>query len=329
MAQTTSDQINTCPFLGLSNDNTSHMAFMSPENCCHHCKPIVPIKLEHQNDYCLDTNFLTCPVYTNKEGGHMPPNLIYSENAGSMKIGRRLLWAGLILAGIAAAAALLFFVLANAKQPGNSPSNLISINSIQTLTTIANFSPLPTATAVLIATDSIIIISNTETAFPAITATVSPFPTLTLTAPTSNIQETNTAPVSPSHTASTTSIQTPLPHSLEVPIGRGQLFIIHKVVNGENLSTLAETYNTSLEAIMAVNYQLNVPIKIDAVIIIPLQKKDTQGLSIFEPYQVTATQITAETLANELDTDSLLFKYVNDLKDGDLLHRGDWILVPR
>ena len=80
---------------------------------------------------------------------------------------------------------------------------------------------------------------------------------------------------------------------------------------------------------MAVNYQLNVPIKIDAVIIIPLQKKDTQGLSICEPYQVTATQITAETLANELDTDSLLFKYVNDLKDGDLLHRGDWILVPR
>ncbi|NOT05037.1 MAG: LysM peptidoglycan-binding domain-containing protein [Anaerolineales bacterium] len=328
MAKTTSDQINTCPFLGLNNDNTSHMAFTSPENCCHHCKPIVPIKLEHQNDYCLDTNFLTCPVYTDQEGRRMPPDLIYSEKAGSMRIGRRLLWAGLILAGIAAAT-LLFFMFENAEQSGNSPSNLISINSIQTLTAIANSSSLPTSTAALTATDSINIISNTETAFPAITATVSPFPTLTLTSPTSNVTQTNTAPVSPSLTASPTSMQTPSPHSLDVPVGRGQLFIIHKVINGENLSTLADTHSTSLEAIMAVNYQLNVPIKIDAVIIIPLQKKDTQGLSIFEPYQVTATQITAEALANELDTDSLLFKYVNDLKDGDLLHQGDWILVPR
>lgn len=258
----------------------------------------------------------------------MPPDLIYSEKAGSMRIGRRLLWAGLILAGIAAAT-LLFFMFENAEQSGNSPSNLISINSIQTLTAIANSSSLPTSTAALTATDSINIISNTETAFPAITATVSPFPTLTLTSPTSNVTQTNTAPVSPSLTASPTSMQTPSPHSLDVPVGRGQLFIIHKVINGENLSTLADTHSTSLEAIMAVNYQLNVPIKIDAVIIIPLQKKDTQGLSIFEPYQVTATQITAEALANELDTDSLLFKYVNDLKDGDLLHQGDWILVPR
>ena len=66
MAKTNNDQINTCPFLGLNDDNTSHMAFTSPENHCYHCKPIAPIKLEHQNDYCLDPNFLTCPIFTHK-----------------------------------------------------------------------------------------------------------------------------------------------------------------------------------------------------------------------------------------------------------------------
>jgi len=303
------------------------MAFTSPENHCYHCKPIAPIKLEHQNDYCLDPNFLTCPIYTDKEGRRMPNNLIYIEDAGS--VDKRLLWAGLILAGIAVAISL-FFAFENTKSSEKPPSSLISTNSIQTLTAIANASSLFESTATSIATDSIILIPNTETILNAITATTSPFPTLTLVVPTSNNTEINTAPVQSSITPSATFMTTPQsPYSLDAPIGRGQLFIIHKVANGENLTTLADTFNTSVEAILAVNYMLNIPIRVDATVIIPLQKEDTQGLSLFEPYQVTHAQIAAEALAKELETDALLFKYVNDLDDGDLLHQGDWILVPR
>lgn len=327
MAKTNNDQINTCPFLGLNDDNTSHMAFTSPENHCYHCKPIAPIKLEHQNDYCLDPNFLTCPIFTDKEGRRMPNNLIYIEDAGSISIDKRLLWAGLILAGIAVAISL-FFAFENTKSSEKPPSSLTSTNSIQTLTAIANASSLFEATATSLATDSTILIPNTETVPDSVTATTSPFPTLTLVVPTSNSTEINTASVS--ITPSATLMMTPQsPYSLDAPIGRGQLFIIHKVANGENLTTLADTFNTSVEAILAVNYMLNVPIRVDATVIIPLQKEDTQGLSLFEPYQVTHAQIAAEALAKELETDALLFKYVNDLDDGDILHKGDWILVPR
>lgn len=315
MAKTNNDQINTCPFLGLNDDNTSHMAFTSPENHCYHCKPIAPIKLEHQNDYCLDPNFLTCPVFTDKEGRRMPNNLIYIEDAGSISIDKRLLWAGLILAGIAVAISL-FFAFENTKNSESPPSSLTSASS------------LFESTATSLATDSTILIPNTETVPDSVTATTSPFPTLTLVAPTSNSTEINTASVS--ITPSATLMMTPQsPYSLDAPIGRGQLFIIHKVANGENLTTLADTFNTSVEAILAVNYMLNVPIRVDATVIIPLQKEDTQGLSLFEPYQVTHAQIAAEALAKELETDALLFKYVNDLDDGDILHKGDWILVPR
>lgn len=315
MAKTNNDQINTCPFLGLNDDNTSHMAFTSPENHCYHCKPIVPIKLEHQNDYCLDPNFLTCPIFTDKEGRRVPNNLIYIEDAGSISIDKRLLWAGLILAGIAVAISL-FFAFENTKNSESPPSSLTSASS------------LFESTATSLATDSTILIPNTETVPDSVTATTSPFPTLTLVVPTSNSTEINTASVS--ITPSATLMMTPQsPYSLDAPIGRGQLFIIHKVANGENLTTLADTFNTSVEAILAVNYMLNVPIRVDATVIIPLQKEDTQGLSLFEPYQVTHAQIAAEALAKELETDALLFKYVNDLDDGDILHKGDWILVPR
>ena len=148
MAKTNNDQIITCPFLGLNDDNTSHMAFTSPENHCYHCKPIAPIKLEHQNDYCLDPNFLTCPIFTDKEGRRMPNNLIYIEDAGS--VDKRLLWAGLILAGIAVAISL-FFAFENTKSSEKPPSSLISTNSIQTLTAIANASSLFEATATSLA----------------------------------------------------------------------------------------------------------------------------------------------------------------------------------
>lgn len=99
--------------------------------------------------------------------------------------------------------------------------------------------------------------------------------------------------------------------------------------NGENLSTLADKYKTSLEAILAVNYMLSIPIRIDAVVVIPLQNKDPQGMPVFEPYQVKQNQINAEALAKELETDPILFKHINTLEDGETLHQGDWFLVPR
>ena len=68
--------MNICPFLGLRNDTTLHMAFGSSKNSCHHCKPVVPIKLDHQNHYCLDPIYISCPVYLDALDRRMPKQFI-------------------------------------------------------------------------------------------------------------------------------------------------------------------------------------------------------------------------------------------------------------
>ncbi len=209
---------------------------------------------------------------------------------------------------------------------------------MQTKTVQASGS-FPTATG---ATQAVTL--QTVTPFPGIlqptqTLTVSPFPSLTPTVVTATFTKTPTATftATPSKTNTPTLTQTSTftitatvsPHSLEIPIGRGQLFLIHRVVGGENLNTLAERYQTSLEAILAVNYSLDTPIWADTLVVIPLGVKNPEGLPIFEPYQVVDDQITAEALAQKLACDAALFKQYNLLADGEQLRRGDWFLIPR
>ncbi|MBI5965222.1 MAG: LysM peptidoglycan-binding domain-containing protein [Chloroflexi bacterium] len=323
MTKSNNNPNNICPFLGLSDDTTSHMAFTSPENFCHRCKPIVQIKLEHQNDYCLDAEFKNCPIYVNDAGKRMPADLVYDGRTDrrSAPLDRRILWAGIILAGIFVIITLFFFIRSfNSRE--NQPIDSFSISAIQSLTAIAS-SPTslpPTEMDTATPTGS----PSSSTSLPIFTATITLFPTLTPTAPTSTPTITFTAtPV-----ILKTATQIP-PHSLEVPIGKDQLYLIHKVADGENLSTLAEKYKTSLEAILEVNSTLVIPIRIDAVVIIPLKNDDPLGLPKLEPYQVTQSQITPETLAELLKVDLALFKSLNDFKDGEELVKGNWVLIPR
>jgi hypothetical protein len=327
MTQFTNLQIDTCPFLGIRGDTTSHMAFTSPENTCHQCKPFAQIKLDHQNDYCLDANFINCPIYLNGAGKRMPADLVYDEREDrqSAPADRRILWAGLILTGIFAAIAI-FYLISSKNRVDNPPVNSIGINAASSLTAIA-ISPSNTSTNTPFLAASPIGSPDLSTALPLLTATVTPFPTLTLTLPASSVP-------SATFTATkiipkTTPTQIP-PHSLEVPIGgNGQLYLIHKIVNGENLSTLTETYQTSLEAILAVNSTLVVPIRLDALVIIPLNNKEANGLPKLEVYQITQNQITVEALADQLKMDLALFKSVNNLEDGEKLNQGSWVLIPR
>lgn len=253
----------------------------------------------------------------------MPADLVYDGRTDrrSAPLDRRILWAGIILAGIFVIITLFFFIRSfNSRE--NQPIDSFSISAIQSLTAIAS-SPTslpPTEMDTATPTGS----PSSSTSLPIFTATITLFPTLTPTAPTSTPTITFTAtPV-----ILKTATQIP-PHSLEVPIGKDQLYLIHKVADGENLSTLAEKYKTSLEAILEVNSTLVIPIRIDAVVIIPLKNDDPLGLPKLEPYQVTQSQITPETLAELLKVDLALFKSLNDFKDGEELVKGNWVLIPR
>jgi len=316
----------TCPFLGLNDDDSSHMAFTSPENFCHQCKPPVSITLEHQNDFCLDANFLNCPVYQSGAGKRMPANLVFDRRlyaTRSAPFDRRILWMGMIFAVVfvLVVVASFFFSKKNAAPAVDEPS----INAVQSLTAIAN-SAISTATIQSGAINTAVPALETDTPSSLVTETVSPFPSLTSTLPASTPTIAATDPSSPAPTLTQTQIP---PHSLEVPIGSGQQYIIHRVADGENLTTLVDTYQTSLEAIQAVNATLIIPIRIDAVLIIPLNIKDVKGLPKLEPFQVTQDQTTPEALAELLKTDAALFKSLNGFTDGESITKGSWVIIPR
>jgi hypothetical protein len=46
--------------------------------------------------------------------------------------------------------------------------------------------------------------------------------------------------------------------------------LIHKVGNGENLAGIADQYKTSVDAIQTVNYNLQVPVWINWLLVVPV-----------------------------------------------------------
>jgi hypothetical protein len=95
------------------------------------------------------------------------------------------------------------------------------------------------------------------------------------------------------------------------------------------MNQYAEKYHTSAEAIQAVNYNLKTPLWVDSLVIIPVGFTDVSNLPSFEPYVVTETGRSVESLAQELGVNPRDLKYYNALGDGEILRVGDWLLIPR
>ncbi len=87
-------------------------------------------------------------------------------------------------------------------------------------------------------------------------------------------------------------------------------------------------YNTTVEAIRAVNYYLPSPLWVDWLVIIPVGITDTQGLPAFEAYMVT-DQVTIEELAQKLSVSPEVLRYYNAVEGGYRLTPGEWLLIPK
>ncbi|MBA4380665.1 MAG: hypothetical protein C0393_08340 [Anaerolinea sp.] len=142
-------------------------------------------------------------------------------------------------------------------------------------------------------------------------------------------------PLSPTPTLAPTSIASPTPTTqpvlnlaLEVPLGLGQRFMIHRVMEGESLELFARRYATTIEAIQAVNYYLPSPLLVNWTVVIPLESIDVQGLPAFQPIMVVG-DMTVEEFAQSNSVDVSTLSYFNALEVSYRLSRGDWLLIPR
>lgn len=117
--------------------------------------------------------------------------------------------------------------------------------------------------------------------------------------------------------------------SLETQIGTNPPLMIHRLADGEGVNLLATLYDTTSEAIKAVNYNLPPVLWVNSVIVIPVGTKDVTGLPAFSTHEVEQVRITIEEFAALYKYDlTLLMKY-NYLPDGYILKRGEWLLIPQ
>lgn|GEM_PF-1971335 len=188
----------------------------------------------------------------------------------------------------------------------------------------------------------------TVTAAPTFTAIwtkepQTPQPPIFLPSPTPPPQQTLAAAMPAARDSSAT--QTPLPvetvaptstsalrkRGLDVPIGDYYQFVIHKTQGAERLEDLAAQYNTSVEALLYLNYNLTNPTWAAVLVVIPVNFSQVNGLPVFVAYQVTEEErgISANALAEKLRANPFDFRYYNGMQtENERPLVGDWVLVP-
>jgi hypothetical protein len=282
-----------CPYVGMKYDSTTSCAYPSTSNHCFHCQvPAIPA-LEHQEAYCLVKAHVNCPVYIESETKLFPKNILYASTEILPR--RKPVWkftmlaAGILLAGFALWLGYQLF------SAGQLPTS---------------FLPIPPATLTSVAPSLV----------PPKASVTSRPPTVTPT------------PVTPTPEPSLTpTTEFPLQiHALDTPIMVGkQPFLMHRVVEGEQILLLVKKHQTSIKVLEWINHTPPAPLSVGQVIVIaPGMLVIDQTLPPFEPYQVIDKEISIEGLAGKFGVDLDKLKYYNNCSEGCRFVKGDWLLIP-
>jgi hypothetical protein len=296
-----------CPFLGLREDASSSLAFPSDSNYCHRCQPKAAVIHSHQEEFCLNGKYHECPVFSREEIAPLPHDLRAhheKKNAGKnpqIKI---------IIAAWSVVAIILILGWQVISKLGTAPA-IQTPTVFQPATSDATDTPQPTITPL------------------PFTPTKTPTPTLHLP-----FFGSITVTFTPSTTPSMTPTRYIRKHGMDVPIGTDRKFIIHRLELGDRLEPYAEKYNTSIEAIQALNYFLHLknPIYRDALVIFPIGFTDVTKLHILTIYQIPESERgeNYEYLVPKFKFDMDDFKYYNGINEpGERPLVGDYYLIPQ
>lgn len=277
-----------CPFIGLSDDPGTALSYPSTSNCCHHVNPVASIKRSHQAKYCLDEYFTKCRIFKCADPASLP-DAIAEVQPVDRPHHRRILLVFSMALMVTIAVWILFANGAFGSQPESSEQ--VNINAWQTITKMV----------VLTQT------SETQTVIP--TATTKPLPTN-----------------SPEPTISVPANKPA--HQLDVPFGTNPQFVIHQVETGESYMRFMQDFNTTKEAILAVNYDTGTILWADSILIIPVNVQDPTGLPSFTAFQVTEKNLSIESLAASQHVDLTQLELYNDLPAGYIFTEGEWVLIP-
>ena len=295
-----------CPSLGLFDDAETSESYPSAWNYCHHSRPAASPALKYQEGVCLGGKYHECPVFLSQQMAPLPrqvraPHTIKQRNSFRKKLVLGLTALGVVLLlGWGISNRGMFAVPGIGKETRTSFATDLSTGTVTSLPTMtASPPPTLTHTATAHVLSGLVVITDTPATTPTLYRTATP---------------TNT------------------PSQLEVLIGTDYKFVIHKVLNGEDLDQYATKYNTSVDAIKAVNYGQDPIPWVDTLLVIPVNFTDYSKLPRFVIYQVKREEIgiSVEDMAKRLRVNPLDLKYYNGwTSPGDRPLVGDLLLVPR
>jgi len=286
----------SCPNLGLIYDRASYSSFPSIDNACYHVQPIKSPALTHQHEFCLTKKYAECPIYTAPVGIKLPEELQQQVEQKPKKKSILLLFGFIIILSIAILLGVYWKTIKTIwGRPSQTPTQ--SQTTTSTELTITNTA---TITKTSTPTDSIPSITPTQ----QVTATI----------------------ITPSPSLIPTEVRK---FNLESVIGQNPQFMIHRVIEGESLQLYADLYDTSIEAIRAVNYKFPLILWIDQIVIIPLNLTDVSGIPPFTAYEIVENGITFEQISEEFSVPLEELLQYNSVNKDFVLQQGDWILVPQ
>ncbi|HAE86230.1 MAG TPA: hypothetical protein DCG78_06990 [Anaerolineaceae bacterium] len=278
-----------CPYLGLFKDPATALTYPSVESYCHMVKPIAVPNLDHQLSFCLTKYYPACRIFQSQVGQRMP------EELANKVVSKRQNWFNVSYLWILVILAIIaLIILFSSSHPEKQHENNAAISLAA-----------PTETSFLL----VGLTTEKATLGPAL--------------------QTETPSPSPQPTPTATPLEIHKAHYLEEPFGKDQRFIVHQVSPGESLLFLATQYNTTPDILKAINYQLIVPIWVDSIIVIPIDRLELGNLPAFEAYQISESDITLRELAEKFAIDIEAIVSYNNIPADENLLVGEWVLIPR
>jgi hypothetical protein len=294
---------NICPFIGLSTDALTAMENPSPQNNCHKSKPLSPPSLAYQREFCLNVTYTRCKLFSTDVRKPIPSDLA-EESTKKRKRIPGILWilSGIILLGVILVSSGLFsaWFLSPLADKGITPTagivSAIKITAGEPSPQGKKEEPEPEpADQGWMAESTLVIESQVQ-------------PTTGLT------------PI-------TVYTEDP-PHLLLTPFGTEHVFLLHRVTGGEDLNAIANKYQTSTEAIRAINYNMTLELWVDTVIIIPVNQTDVTGITPMITLEITGNAKTVQELATENGISPELLGAVNARSTEYIFQIGEWVIIP-
>lgn len=314
-----------CPYLGLHDDPGTSLAYPSAWNYCYRARPPVSVSIPHQMEACLKREHVDCPVYLAEQEGALPSSLRGSSTVPAKRHRKTrksgsVVWIIILLVATLAGILLWQMGFLPLPSPPIPTPGLVAVSTDV---------PSPTATIRAAWTNPALAVT-VKVRTPTRRASQTPQGTISPPASTSTLTRTpSRTPTSPpTQTAPPTLPPGTCGHALDVQFGTDYKFVIHRVVGGNTLDLFISKYETNLEAILAVNFSLHVPLWADEIIVIPVGRTDTRGIPPFATYQASGETISLDQLALQLSTDAQSLQKFNDF-DETCTTFVNWLLVPR